>query len=338
MTKKQFAGAFYVLMIVSLVAVTTVVSAASLNLIVAPDRQVYNVGDTITIDGSLTDGGSPVSDAIVAVEVDNPVGGIFSLRTLNTGPLNPNQTWPLEILEIIPCSSDGSLKQSFQPGGNAGFKISIRNNAANPNDIIAMITLTYSNQAPFTTFLMYNGSIAGEHTKTVVSYPAVAIPDDAITGNTTVYANVFNFLPRDNGFAYCPEKTNWFRIDSSSPISPAIINETFPLELSLSGITVRLRNYTIYATTQYGFSTTSTTSQFEVILIGDLTGPEGEPDGKVDMRDIALVARQFGTEEGDPDWNPDADLTGPEHMVPDGKVDMRDVAFVARLFGTVAIP
>jgi hypothetical protein len=244
----------------------------------------------------------------------------------------------LEILEVLPCSSDGSPKHSFQPGGTAGFKISVRNNAANPYDVVVMITLVYSNQAPFTTFLMYNGSIDGEKTKTVLSYPAIAIPDNAVTGNTTVFANVFNFLPRDNGFAYCPEESNWFQIDSDSPIGPTVINETFPLEISLAGITVWLRNYTIYATAKYGFATTSTTSQFEVILVGDVTGPDGEPDGKVDMRDIAFVAKQFGTQEGDPNWDPRADLTGPEHMVPDGKVDMRDVAFVAKLFGTVAIP
>ncbi len=55
------------------------------------------------------------------------------------------------------------------------------------------------------------------------------------------------------------------------------------------------------------------------------------------MRDIAFVARKFGTQEGDPDWNSDSDLTGPEYLVPDGKVDMRDVAFVAKAFGTTAI-
>jgi hypothetical protein len=76
MTRKQFVGACFTLIIVSLASVTTVASA-SLNLIVAADRQVYNVGDTITINGSLTDGGSPVSDAIVALEVDNPVGEIL---------------------------------------------------------------------------------------------------------------------------------------------------------------------------------------------------------------------------------------------------------------------
>jgi PKD repeat protein len=52
----------------------------------------------------------------------------------------------------------------------------------------------------------------------------------------------------------------------------------------------------------------------------------------IDMRDVAIAARAFGTSPGDPLWNPAADITGPGD-VPDGKVDMRDIALVASHFG-----
>jgi hypothetical protein len=313
------------------------VSAASLDLTVAPSRQVFNVGEKVVINGNLTEGGSPISDAIVAVEVDNPVGDIFLLRTVNTGPLNPNQTWPVETLEVYPCDAGGSPKYDFQRGGNAGFKVKVKNNAGNPYDIIVILTLVYSNQAPYTTYLMYNGSIEGGKTKTILSSPAVTIPEDAVTGNTTVYANIYNVLPGENGFAYCPEESTWFLIGSGGggQSTTTIGNGNFSLEISLSGRTVWLGNYTIYSTVKHGYSVDTSTSQFEVILIGDVTGPDGNPDGKVDMRDVAFVARYFGTEEDDPDWNPDADLTGSEPLVPDGTVDMRDIALVARAFGTI---
>lgn len=309
------------------------VEAVSLDLIVSPDKQVYNIGDggTIVINGSLTDDGSPVTDAIVAVEVDNPVGGISLLRTLNTGPLNSSQTWPLEILEIIPTDLSGTLIRNFQLGNPIGFKVKVENHAANPNNIIIMLTLVYSNQAPFETALLYNGTIDGQSTKTVMSYPVLTISRNAIQGNTTVYVNVYNLLPRDNGFAYCPEKSNWFLIGSST--ASASTTPLFPLNMSLPGMPFMLGNYTIYATVKYGFSSTSSRSQFEIILVGDITGPGGYPDGLVDMRDIAFVASKFGTEEGDPGWDPLADLTGPEHLVPDGQVDMRDIAVVAKAFG-----
>lgn len=60
-----------------------------------------------------------------------------------------------------------------------------------------------------------------------------------------------------------------------------------------------------------------------------------EPYGKIDMRDVAKAARAFGTEPGDDDWDPEADITGPTPGVPDGKVDMRDISLVARHFGEV---
>jgi len=63
---------------------------------------------------------------------------------------------------------------------------------------------------------------------------------------------------------------------------------------------------------------------------GDLNG-----DGKVDIKDIAIVAKAFGSYPGSPNWNPIADVTGPTLGVPDNKVDIRDVAYVAKNFGKV---
>ena len=73
-----------------------------------------------------------------------------------------------------------------------------------------------------------------------------------------------------------------------------------------------------------------------VSMVGDITGPNGWPDGKVDMRDLAIVARAFGSDganylyPGSPpssNWNPNADING------DGTVNMKDIALVARNFG-----
>jgi hypothetical protein len=64
-----------------------------------------------------------------------------------------------------------------------------------------------------------------------------------------------------------------------------------------------------------------------VSIVGDITGPTGWPDGKVDMRDVAAVARAFGSTLGSSNWNPNADLND------DGTVDMKDIALVVRNFG-----
>jgi hypothetical protein len=64
-----------------------------------------------------------------------------------------------------------------------------------------------------------------------------------------------------------------------------------------------------------------------VSVLGDLTGPDGYPDGRVDMRDVSMVARLFGVNFPNPKYNKDCDING------DGRIDMKDIAAVAKNFG-----
>lgn len=59
-------------------------------------------------------------------------------------------------------------------------------------------------------------------------------------------------------------------------------------------------------------------------LVGDLNG-----DGVVDIRDVAIVSKAYGSFLGHPRWNPIADVNN------DLYVDVRDVAMVSRNFGSV---
>jgi len=77
-----------------------------------------------------------------------------------------------------------------------------------------------------------------------------------------------------------------------------------------------------------------TVIEIRVPLFGDITGLNGEPDGKVDMRDVGLVAAHFG--ETVPPAPANCDVTGPTLGVPDGKIDMRDIGLVAAHFGDTA--
>jgi hypothetical protein len=63
---------------------------------------------------------------------------------------------------------------------------------------------------------------------------------------------------------------------------------------------------------------------------GDINGPNGLPDGKVDMRDLAYIAKCFGSQPGSSRWDPKADING------DGKVDMKDIGLAAKNFGKIS--
>jgi hypothetical protein len=71
----------------------------------------------------------------------------------------------------------------------------------------------------------------------------------------------------------------------------------------------------------------------EIGEIGDITGPDGLPDDKVDMIDIGLASRNLGRTV--PPAPSNCDITGPIIGVPDGAIDMRDVRLVARHFGEI---
>ena len=70
--------------------------------------------------------------------------------------------------------------------------------------------------------------------------------------------------------------------------------------------------------------------------LADITGPTmWIPDGKCDIRDIALVTLYYGSVEGDDRYDVRADITGPEYLVPDGKIDIRDIALIAIHYGEI---
>jgi len=57
-------------------------------------------------------------------------------------------------------------------------------------------------------------------------------------------------------------------------------------------------------------------------LMGDITG-----DQLVDIDDLTIIAQAFGSHEGHPRWNPEADLSR------DGVIDIDDVVLAAINFG-----
>jgi outer membrane protein assembly factor BamB len=65
-------------------------------------------------------------------------------------------------------------------------------------------------------------------------------------------------------------------------------------------------------------------------LIGDITGPNGVPDGTVNMYDISLVSKYFL--QTIPPAPSICDITGQTPNVPDGKIDMKDISLVCKHF------
>jgi hypothetical protein len=99
-------------------------------------------------------------------------------------------------------------------------------------------------------------------------------------------------------------------------------NFTFTFVWNTADIPCRTYTLTAVATIPTG-SNTFADGNITVRLLGDVNG-----DGRVDLRDISLVAHTFGSTPTSPRWNTATDLCC------DGKIDMQDIALVARNFGS----
>ena len=64
------------------------------------------------------------------------------------------------------------------------------------------------------------------------------------------------------------------------------------------------------------------TMAFNVASVRAITG-DLNSDGKVDLLDIVVAAGAFGTQTGDPTYNPDADINS------DGVIDVFDLVAIA---------
>ena len=96
---------------------------------------------------------------------------------------------------------------------------------------------------------------------------------------------------------------------------------TFTFTWNTKGLPCQNYTLTAVATIPTGSNTLSD-GNITIKLMGDING-----DGVVNLKDIALAARAFGSTPSSSNWNPNADING------DGTINMRDIALVARQFG-----
>jgi hypothetical protein len=141
-------------------------------------------------------------------------------------------------------------------------------------------------------------------------------------------------LNHKQGTAQDIQEAIWYFVDSDGSFTPsstvawAIVNDALA---NGSGFVPRLGQVMAIICFPLVLLPTPTSVQITIIeltvppLTGDVTGPDGTPDGRVDMRDIGLVARHF--QETIPPAPQILDL------YQDGKIDMRDIGIVARHFG-----
>jgi len=286
------------------------------------DKQVYDVGNTVQISTNVMVDGTPVTDALVAVEVVSPYNNSYLVRTVKTGEI-PNGNWKVQILDLHTCDFQGHPKMSFNTGEVTYIFVVVKNvDTLLAHHVKMALYVQFSDDTPFAAFYPFEMNVeAGQRVNNTVSLP---IPASAVIGETQVFASVFSDSPAKGGAAYSPERTVSFYINSTTPTptpQPQYSNITYRIPSN----DAKLGNYTVFAASFYQNTLATRQLTFQVVLLGDVV-----KDGVVDMRDVQAVLAVFGSKAGDANWNPNADV------FKDGKINMRDVATVCNDYGKTA--
>lgn len=298
-------------------------ASSGVQITVDTDRYTYSSAELVDVYGDMKREGQPVTDALVAIQVNDAENNIVAIRTCSTGTTPP--PWSITITELISCDASGNPKDTFKKGSLAYFKIRVKNlNKVSARYTTVTIDLYDSNQVSLGVAWVRT-TVGPEKTFTYLT--SIPIPSEASTGSAYAYANAYNKWPKNNGIAYCGEEAVAFTItDGTSSTSKAGSTSsesagsegTYEMSFRLSS-SPGLGNHTVYASYYQALATTN----FDVVWrFTDI-----DRNAKVDIRDVALAAKAYGSQPGDHQWNQRADLDNND------KIDILDVAKVAKDYG-----
>lgn len=301
---------------------------SNLNLTVKTNRTAYYVGENVQICGNLTFDSEPVTDGLVAIEINDARGTPIVLRTVTTGT-RPQMAWYVYVGMVFASDQQGNPKNNFYRGDLAYFNITVVNNDIIPRVTLVTITALDKNQVPMGSASIKSTIPEDTYVRFIISIP---IPSDAALGTATAYVNAYTEWPMIQGTPYCPERNATFNIISSGGASTEASATTTIQQLSGNyNLTFKLPtqipkgNFTAYVTSIYhGFEAFNSTI-FQVKMLGDITG-----DNRVNYLDLFQLAKAYGSKEGDTKYNPEADFNR------DGNVNYLDLFVLAKNYGKSA--
>jgi len=291
-------------------------------------KEIYKIGETIQIDGTLIVDSTPVTDGLVALQINDRTDPL-AYRTLDTGTV-PQDEWKIEILNAYIGDDQGNPLTSVKRSSQPWIWIYYENNILEPVYTLIAFTIYGADGSSLFAFTPSAGEVPpGGPYFTAYMWQ---VPSDAQLGTATLCASAFSGTPKNGGIPHCPEKSYNFTITSTTSATQTSKNKpkqtttsgTFSTTLHLPN-GARIGNYSVYVTSGYWGLYANSSAFFQVILEGDLNG-----DKIVDGRDLGIVGRAYGSKPGDDRWNDIADV------YKDDFIDGRDLGVVGRNYGRIA--
>jgi hypothetical protein len=189
--------------------------AGSPNITSQTNKQIYDIREPVVIQGTFTQDGSPITDALIALQIEDPRSGHFIFRTIPIG--SPEEFWSVNITEVYVTDQNNNPIPAAKIDTTIKWSISVKNNLLNSLDVVIASALYDNNLIPIrTTVRQVQLSAQGIATVTGLVY----IPQWVTPGEALISVNVFNRLPQDGGFPYAPEKQSLIYITRNEQLPP----------------------------------------------------------------------------------------------------------------------
>jgi len=188
-----------------------------LELTVSINKVSYCLRESVHIQGMLKQDGSPVSEALVGIEVRDPSGLPVTFRTEPTSNISET-SWPVDFVDLYPCDSSGNPKYSFVVKQTLWIGCIVKNFDDRPHSLLVAISLYDGNAIPLGVWYPLSTTLDPGERRTIF-FMATKIPAWAYPGNANIYASIFSGFPKDGGVPYCPEKLVSFEIKRNPDLS-----------------------------------------------------------------------------------------------------------------------
>ena len=171
------------------------------------DKESYLLRQKVTIEGNITQDGTPASDLVAIIQVENPMGTRVAYRTISIG--SPTQTWPINITNLFLMDMSNNPINTAKIGTQIQAGITIQNLQMTARAVVATVTVFDANMVPLRTGFL-SGTL--DPSQTISQRFSIYIEKWACTGKALIAGNVYSKEPKDGGMALCLEKTAYYYI------------------------------------------------------------------------------------------------------------------------------
>jgi PKD repeat protein len=185
------------------------------SLTVETNHSIYCVREPITIQGTFIKDGTPVTDALISMQITDRRNTTFAYRTVTIG--NPQQTWPASVTAVSVEDMSGNPITKTRINTQIRLNITVKNNYLNT----VIVTIAYT---VYDNTLIPIRSSSGQVTLGALSSSSliavVYIPEWASPGKAIISSNVYSDEPKDGGTPYTPERLDYFYILRNEQLDP----------------------------------------------------------------------------------------------------------------------